>query len=238
MSVSKDYKNFPNQYVNAITADLDNNYFTPVLDDLVSAIRNVDVACDVGCGNGIFSINLKRRFGCKLIGIDGSSHALSMAQGQGFDELHCVTDFCTDPFPLAEQSVDLVLCKDVLEHLVDPFFAVAQIYRILKPGGFCLIHVPNHFPLMGRMRILFQNKIDTFNYFPDANRWDYPHVRFFNKESVIKLAGLNKLKKVDDFSWRFLTPRIVGNISKTAAKRIGNYYTDLFSEGITVLFKK
>lgn len=44
--------------------------------------------------------------------------------------------------PLADKSADAVICNSVLEHVPDPLKVVDEIYRILKPGGKCLIHVP------------------------------------------------------------------------------------------------
>ena len=44
------------------------------------------------------------------------------------------------------ESADAVICKAVLEHIDDPFKAVSEIYRILKPGGKCLVSVPFLYP--------------------------------------------------------------------------------------------
>lgn len=42
----------------------------------------------------------------------------------------------------ADASFDLVMHLDVLEHLFDPFRALNEIYRTLKPGGICLFSAP------------------------------------------------------------------------------------------------
>lgn len=44
--------------------------------------------------------------------------------------------------PIANESVDGVICKSVLEHVKNPFQVVEEIYRILKPRGKCFIYVP------------------------------------------------------------------------------------------------
>jgi ubiquinone/menaquinone biosynthesis C-methylase UbiE len=44
--------------------------------------------------------------------------------------------------PIPDNSADGVICKSVLEHVENPFKAVDEIYRILKPGGKCFIYVP------------------------------------------------------------------------------------------------
>ncbi len=54
--------------------------------------------------------------------------------------------------PIVDNSVEAILCLAVLEHVKDPFKAVSEIYRVLKPGGYCLIYVPflyNYHPMKG-----------------------------------------------------------------------------------------
>lgn len=47
-----------------------------------------------------------------------------------------------ESMPLPDASVDSVLCTQVLEHVAHPVQAVAEIFRVLKPGGAALITVP------------------------------------------------------------------------------------------------
>lgn len=44
-----------------------------------------------------------------------------------------------------DESFDIVLHLDVLEHLFDPFRALNEIYRTLKPGGRCLFTAPTEY---------------------------------------------------------------------------------------------
>jgi SAM-dependent methyltransferase len=44
---------------------------------------------------------------------------------------------------LADDSLDVVLCVSVLEHLWHPEVALAEFRRILKPGGTCVLNVPS-----------------------------------------------------------------------------------------------
>jgi SAM-dependent methyltransferase len=47
-----------------------------------------------------------------------------------------------EQLPIADAAVDSILCTQVLEHLRRPERAVAEMYRVLKPGGHCLVTVP------------------------------------------------------------------------------------------------
>jgi SAM-dependent methyltransferase len=44
--------------------------------------------------------------------------------------------------PFAENTQDAIVCLAVLEHVENPFLAVSEIYRVLKPGGYCLVYLP------------------------------------------------------------------------------------------------
>jgi 2-polyprenyl-3-methyl-5-hydroxy-6-metoxy-1,4-benzoquinol methylase len=51
--------------------------------------------------------------------------------------------------PVATESVDVVLCTQVLEHVPHPQAVVAEIHRMLRPGGHLLLTVPSIFPQHG-----------------------------------------------------------------------------------------
>jgi len=45
--------------------------------------------------------------------------------------------------PIADASLDMLLCSEVLEHLPDPYPAITEIVRVLKPGAYAFITTPN-----------------------------------------------------------------------------------------------
>jgi ubiquinone/menaquinone biosynthesis C-methylase UbiE len=53
-------------------------------------------------------------------------------------------DLETQPLPVDDNTFDMVLCTEVIEHLeLDPMFMIAEINRVLKPGGFLILTTPN-----------------------------------------------------------------------------------------------
>lgn len=58
-------------------------------------------------------------------------------------------DLCNCRAELADGTFDFVVCTEVLEHTRQPFKAVENIFRILKPGGWCFITTPFNFRIHG-----------------------------------------------------------------------------------------
>jgi len=57
-----------------------------------------------------------------------------------------VVNDLTGPLPFEDDSFDTILCTQVLEHVPDAEFAMAEIARVLRPGGHALITVPFLYP--------------------------------------------------------------------------------------------
>lgn len=52
--------------------------------------------------------------------------------------------------PLADNSVDSIICSSVLEHIENPVQASKELFRVLKPGGFLFVYVPSIYPYHAR----------------------------------------------------------------------------------------
>ena len=50
---------------------------------------------------------------------------------------------------IEKEKFDLIVCTDVLEHVINPFDAIDEIHRILKPGGILLLSSPLNFRIHG-----------------------------------------------------------------------------------------
>ena len=115
-------------------------YFDPIVGDWQG--RRV---LDLGCGGGLTTACLAQR-GATVIGVDLSRASLHVAsrhaRGHGRPEsvFGCSR---AESLPFADASFDIVWCTDVLEHLSDLPAAIAQIVRVLKPGGLFLYDTIN-----------------------------------------------------------------------------------------------
>ena len=94
---------------------------------------------DVGCGGG-FSCEYLARRGAIVHGIDQSPSCIAAAQKHA-SVSQLAIDYChayAESLPYPDQSFDVVVCVDVLEHVADLQQTIAEIHRVLKPGGmFC-----------------------------------------------------------------------------------------------------
>lgn len=94
---------------------------------------------DVGTGTGA-NLRLLRQMGFTgVTGIDPSEEAARWCAEKGLGTVR-TGDLCALPLP--DASVDLVLATDVIEHVAEDGRAVAEIRRVLRPGGTALITVP------------------------------------------------------------------------------------------------
>ena len=60
------------------------------------------------------------------------------------DLKYMAVDLESTPLPTKDATYDSILCSEVLEHLdVDPMFMLAELNRVLKPGGLLVLSTPN-----------------------------------------------------------------------------------------------
>ena len=91
---------------------------------------------DVGCGGGIATLALAE-LGYNITGIDVSKNSLETARAEGLRRQVKARFVQGSAYriPFDDNSFDAIVCSDVLEHLHDLTTALAEVNRVLKPGG-------------------------------------------------------------------------------------------------------
>jgi SAM-dependent methyltransferase len=144
---------------------------------------------DVGCSSGIVDDEL-RRSGARVLGIDIDVPGLAKA-GERFGDV--VSFLCADSerMPLADDSVDVVICNHVYEHVLDPVALFAELRRVLRPDGVAYLGLGN------RLGIVEPHyKLPFLSWLPRPLAHRY--VRAFGRaehyhESFSTLSGLRRL---------------------------------------------
>ena len=123
------------------------------LERLVSADGAGKRALDIGCGTG-HHVQWLRARGYEVVGVDGSADMLRLARennpGVRFEQCD------VESLPLPDGAFDLILCVEVLRYLPSPHRALAEMARVLRPGGLTLATAAplfslNAYPLVNRV---------------------------------------------------------------------------------------
>ena len=99
------------------------------------------VLLDVGCGQGKSFGLLNETFKpARVIGLDADPHSLDCSRAEAERlglEVQLIASDCA-AIGLPDASVDLLFCHQTFHHLVEQEQALAEFWRVLKPGGYLL----------------------------------------------------------------------------------------------------
>ena len=236
--MKNDFKQFGNDLIDAIDPD-EENYFSSILKSTVNSYSSEpQFVLDIGCGNGKFVSSIKTFSNVKLVGVDGSDYALKLAKSAGYDETLLIEDFNSSSILFPQNDWDLIICKDVLEHILYPEDFVKHIVRLMKPECKLLIQVPNHFNFIGLLKFIKTRNLDVFNYFPNNNSWNNPHIRYFKFDEFISYFESLGLTVEANFCSKFSRFGPIKYILPSKLRTIlATNYPMNFSEAFTILFK-
>lgn len=156
---------------------MDEGYFRHIVEHPEISARDVRIIktlypgarhiVDLGCGRGGF-VSACRQELKGTVGLDNHPAAARICRDQGLPFL--LADIHALPF--ASRSLDVVRAKEIIEHLTDPMSMLREVYRVLRPGGLFLTHVPSQFSAA----------------YPVGNFWDdYTHVRPLSRLGLARL---------------------------------------------------
>ena len=140
---------------------------------------------DAGCGGGRHLSEAFRAKGVSVVGIDlnkddalkaHNTTKIMRYEGEdgGGSALVMVSDVTKLPF--ADESFDIVICSEVLEHIPDHGKAIREIIRVLKPGKSLVVSVPRYLP----ERICWALSRDYHNE-------KGGHIRIYRKKELLEL---------------------------------------------------
>jgi SAM-dependent methyltransferase len=140
------------------------------------------VILDIGAGGNPVSKGVQSK---KTIRIDGVEEAKP--------------DICCDfskKIPLDDESVDIILAGEIIEHMLNPYRFIKECSRVLKVGGQIIISTPNICSIKNRIKVLL-GKLPEYCAEPLEEEGYERHVVDFNLERLIRILRKYHLKLTD-----------------------------------------
>lgn len=192
---------------------------------------------EVGCGQGEFAVWLSRQKpGFEIVGLDFSETAIKLATRRAKAERAGVKFILGDAqaLPYADDSFDIVVSCECLEHVPSPSKMAQEIARVLKPGGRFLLTTENYFNGMLLAWLICWIRGQSFN----SGSGVQPREHFFVSWMVsrhLRNAGLIVVQtEASHYQWlllprvdpaRLCTQKFESPLAKRLAKPFGRHFT-------------
>lgn len=172
-----------------------NPSYTGVRSDVLDLVDGTPArVLDVGCATGASGSFLAQRHGSQVTGVELDPDMAQVAR----ERLHAVHVADLNKTSLAAllggERFDLIVFGDVLEHLVDPWAALADARALLSEGGSIIASLPNVGHYSTLLSLLFMRRWP----YRERGIHDRTHLRFFTRKNLLELyasAGLSVLRE-------------------------------------------
>jgi ubiquinone/menaquinone biosynthesis C-methylase UbiE len=160
-------------------------------------IKPGQVVCDMGCGNGFYSLKLAKLVGPagKVLAVDIQPEMLHLlkerAKAADISNIELILGSTVDP-KLPTAGVDLILCVDVYHEFSNPVEMLAAMRKSLKPGGRLVLaefraedpNVPIK-PLhkMSKAQVLKELPPNGFKLVEQFEKLPWQHLMFFEADA-------------------------------------------------------
>jgi len=148
---------------------------------------------DFGCGTGSQTLLFADAFH-RVVGVDVDAASIQKFR----DTIVCRSlperveaiqyDGCSLPLP--EASVDLAISFEVLEHVLDEQRALAELYRVIKPGGRLAMSVPNRWWIFethgAALPLLKWNRVPFFSWLPKPLHDRWARARIYSRGEITR----------------------------------------------------
>jgi 2-polyprenyl-3-methyl-5-hydroxy-6-metoxy-1,4-benzoquinol methylase len=137
---------------------------------------------DVGCAGGELGALLAAR-GWSVHGAEAEPALVQAAQARGVDARAVDLEGAALPWPAA--AFDAVVAAEVIEHVVDTDRLLAEMGRVLRPGGALVITTPNLASLENRLRLL----LGRYPMWMDVGVEGAGHLRYYTPRMLRRQLG-------------------------------------------------
>lgn len=181
---------------------------------------------EIGVWEGLTTKEYKEVFGGQIYGIDMNLEIMNSAMPYLDEAKAC--DLNSDEIPWPENTFDVVICTEIIEHVFDTDRLLIEINRVLKPGGKLIISTPNLssilnkiFIVMGMQPLATEVSCRKSNYGNPFRKSLSPsgHIRDFTFAAFKEIVTTNGFTIQSQTSvplstqkWASLIERVAGNL--------------------------
>lgn len=177
------------------------NYYRYERNEIIELVpHNLKKVLDVGCGEGFFSENIKKKFNSEVWGVEINEKSAIIASKK-IDKI-IIGNIIEVLDQIPDCYFDCIFFNDVLEHMIDPYYVLLKIKsKLVDDKSIIVSSIPNIRNYYVLKDLLINKK---FTYV-DEGILDKTHLRFFTKNSIIlmfeklgykilKIQGINPLR--------------------------------------------
>ena len=143
---------------------------------------------DIAIGDGVYERMLPKELldKCDVYAIDISKTQLSRVKD--IIKEGKIVDLNFEKLPYADNTFDIVIVSELLEHVFYPDNVLTEAIRVLKKNGSFLLTYPNSGALQLRLSLFFTGASPLLNY--PGNK---EHIRYFRKKDIEEMIGKAKV---------------------------------------------
>jgi 2-polyprenyl-3-methyl-5-hydroxy-6-metoxy-1,4-benzoquinol methylase len=138
---------------------------------------------DIGCGNGALCRELASR-GYEVVGCEPSADGVRLAQTAAPELVFHQIGVDDDPAAVGNESFDVAIATEVIEHVVRPRNLPRFAKQVLRPGGHLIISTPYH-GYLKNLVLALTNKWDSHL----TPLWDGGHIKLWSRKTLSQLLN-------------------------------------------------
>ncbi|MDH5720409.1 MAG: class I SAM-dependent methyltransferase [Spirochaetia bacterium] len=153
-------------------------------------IKKDDKILEYGCGEGLIIGEIKKnnKLNKNIFGFDISEEAVKKAKKR-YPSIKFGVIPETGKLPFKNGTFDVLVCTEVIEHIMDVERTLAEFNRLLKPNGLLLLTTGYHGWIKDLLIVLFfRHELHFHNPYSS-------HIRFFSKKSMLGILNDFGFKK-------------------------------------------
>lgn len=162
---------------------------------ILETIGSKKKVLDIGCNNGFIGEKILKKNNI-VFGVDIASLSLEEAKNRGLKVKRI--DIEKDDLPYKNESFDIVILGDIIEHVFNTDQLLRESYRVLKKRGVLILSTPNVASLGRRMLMMFGKNpfLEFSSELPTNGLTGVGHIRYYTFSDLVTQLKYNKFTHI------------------------------------------